>query len=216
MSTLWVERTRAGERGATIKWRERQKPGRPGVFERHYLIPEERTSTAVGTCGVSYGGEPFSTSPTGSSIASGGVRSVYVTKYAKRHLDREDIDGLLEVGGGAFGVFDRDSGELTIDAFTGRAYDNGEGSCRLDSRFIDQQTERQREVGLALCGTWHLHPSGTPLSPSAPDKACWRSWARHNGGNPFVGLIVDNYGSIAAFTEHGEQLHVHVEPPDWY
>jgi len=206
----WVERSRPGANKTTVRWRERGKPGQPGVLERVYIDSEDRTSTAIGTAGLAYGSTRPASSRTAPAartastkpIAVPHIKTVTLTAWARRQLDDLDYDSLYETGGGLFGNFDARTGELVIDGVTGGVTDATEASASLDFEWISQMAVRHRECGRELVGNVHSHPRycGERALPSDADRACWRSWVNHGGGRAFTGVIIspaaENHGWI--------------------
>ena len=189
MST-WAIRSAHGPNGEVVQFRERPKPGHPGVLERIYDNPVERFSSPIGsTMQLLRPGDyrPRRTvtrsTPTSSEPKVLMFRSGFEDLW--RSLPHRDV----ELGGAMFGAID--SKTVIIKKVTLDVRESQRGSCVLDGDSIDRRIAKHRQAGDALrfVGHWHNHPGhGDPIASRA-DLKSWMSYTPE-GGEPFVGLIV--------------------------
>jgi hypothetical protein len=186
--TGWTLVTQPYPDGHAEQLFERAKPGHPDTVQRIDAETfRERTRAQQ---------PPLASSSVDATGSAGLIRKVVVTAWASRCLREQRFDSIFEVGGGLFGYVDAARGELVIDDVTGRLADATERSGRLDAAYIDHISERHAETtGLRLCGNWHTHPYVDGSEPSRTDRACWTSWYRHGGEQPFIGLLVSKSAS---------------------
>lgn len=116
---------------------------------------------------------------------------VFIGRSARREMLKPlgGVDG-NEVGGALFGRIDGDWIDV-MDACVA-VYDATARSAMLDLDFVDRQAQRHAGItGWRCVGCWHSHPSRTSgVMPSVSDLETWRSWCRHYGEKPFVGLVI--------------------------
>jgi hypothetical protein len=154
---------------------------------------------------------------TQTSLSAQTVVRVVMTARGRQDLDEQGYDSLLEQGGGLFGFYDEKRCEIVIDDVTGRVRNNSEGSCLIDSDYIDRMAERHRSTtGYRTVGTFHSHPStgvrysqGSRRDMMSPgDEKSFVSWWRYGGEQPFVGLILSK-SDESTWTWAGPELHAY-------
>jgi proteasome lid subunit RPN8/RPN11 len=194
----WTTREAPRPDGTIVKWRERAKPGEPGVIERHYIIPDDRFGPPVGTAGFSYSSEQQRHSEPwrrllrftkGDPVEQNPSARVAITSWAKEQILDCNLSSSVEQGGPLFGIRDADDGVFVIES----AYRMGKNNERLRMSFdIDLIDEfESRSLANEIVGTWHSHPYERRQGPgfSEADLNTWRSWAR-NKSKPLAHIIV--------------------------
>jgi proteasome lid subunit RPN8/RPN11 len=196
----WALRSRYGPNGEVVRFHERPKIGCPGVVERRYQSPPERTYYAPpASIQLIEPGRRMSArtmlAPPRFRQSSSGSNTLQPTIQMRRKCFRLLDEGIrrsgsgVETAGALFGCINDST--VTIHEAVVAVRDQQAKSCRLDMEKVDGLIREHRQAeGLVLVGTWHSEPSHGAGEPSPADLAHWTSFARASELPWFVGLTL--------------------------
>ena len=178
----WSERS--GFRGdRPVRWRERPKPGQPGVVERHYLTPASLTR--------------FSPPPTRLADTTGGTAAITIAPAARERIATRFFSatslGGVEIGGALIGVEHGDRLEIVRATGPGARGRHTPTSTCWDIRSVEADAFMRfgRSWRRHLVGDWHSHAHES-ADPSDADLRGWVAGLRSveaMGGSRYLGLI---------------------------
>jgi len=114
---------------------------------------------------------------------------VWLSVEARRQINSLDLGSGVECGGALFGGID--GKEIWVADFCAASTYATSRSMGLDLEYIDRQAERhQQYTGWGVVGTFHSHPGSGEVEPSSDDLISWRSFHRHYGERPFIGMVL--------------------------
>jgi len=190
-----VERTYVD--GVVVRWIERPKPGKPGVLQRYYTVPEDRFSGAIGTAHLAGGTMAFQSRP--SRLRA---KAKPAARTAPKPVEREtpelraDAKPQLTIRLGSFALgaivkeislhrdaIERDEwesggwlfGEWSGGAWHAFATGLGSGKTMRHKVVLDFAEAARKAASLdaigarKFLGSWHVHPTGT-REPSSVDR----------------------------------------------
>jgi proteasome lid subunit RPN8/RPN11 len=208
MSEEWVERSRYHAGGQIETWRERPKPGCPGVVERVAIDPVTRyAATMAGVPGADYEVIPPSLPVARHEQVGTGPWEIVMSGEAARQLGALDLREDLELAGAVWGR--RDGYRFEITGLSENCFERERYACKIDVEAIDEAAKHRSDD---LIGVHHSHPSAGLPKASLADLRVFKAWQRSIDG-PAVFLItsptkVPLYGTQASYTEPLILAHV--------